>query len=119
MKIAVTSEGDSLDSRLDKRFGRARGFIIHDTETGETTYIENTQNLNAMQGAGIQSSKAIIDAGARVLITGNVGPKAFATLNSAGVAIFIGAEGTVKEGLDAYSEGKLQKAENANVEGHW
>ncbi len=119
MKIAITSEGETLDSQLDRRFGRARGFVLHDTESGETSYIGNIQNLNAMQGAGIQSSKTIIDAGAEVLITGNVGPKAFATLHSAGIDIYIGAEGTVQDGIDAYKSGKLEKAESANVEGHW
>ena len=41
-KIAITSEGPSLDDRVDPRFGRAAGFVIVDTETMEVvTYVDN------------------------------------------------------------------------------
>ena len=119
MKIAVSTQGNSPESPVDARFGRAKGFVIFDEETNTFTYEDNTQNLSAMQGAGIQSAKRIIDSGATVLITGNVGPKAFATLNSASVEIFCGAAGTVLEAIAKYKEGGLSKASGANVEGHW
>ena len=34
MKIAVSSQGDSLESNLDPRFGRASYIIIADNQTG-------------------------------------------------------------------------------------
>jgi len=118
MKIAITSQGENLDSQIDQRFGRAKGFFIYD-ESGESFYTDNKQNLNAVQGAGIQASKAVIDQGVTVLITGNVGPKAHTTLTSADVEIYIGAKGTVKDAIDDYKNGRLRKADDANVEGHW
>ncbi|HON79217.1 MAG TPA: NifB/NifX family molybdenum-iron cluster-binding protein [Spirochaetota bacterium] len=119
MKIAVSTQGDTPESPVDERFGRAKGFLIFDDETNSFTYEDNAQNLSAMQGAGIQSAKRIIDSGATVLITGNVGPKAFATLNSASIEIFCGAAGTVRDAITKYKEGGLSRASNANVEGHW
>ncbi len=119
MKIAITCQNEGLDSEIDPRFGRAKGFSIYDTDSKETRYIDNNKNMQAMQGAGIQASRAIIDSGAEALITGNVGPKAFTALNSAGIKIYIGATGTVEKTIDDYLNGRLEKTESANVEGHW
>ncbi|MFA6449227.1 MAG: NifB/NifX family molybdenum-iron cluster-binding protein [bacterium] len=119
MKIAISASGKTLDSQVDPRFGRAAGFIIYDMETGTFEYKDNSQNLNAMQGAGIQSAKNISDYGVGALITGHCGPKAFTALNAAGVKIYAGAAGTVAETIEKFKAGDLSEAENADVEGHW
>jgi len=119
MKIAVSAAGKTLDSQVDPRFGRAAGFIIYDMETGAFEYKDNSQNLNAMQGAGIQSAKHISDSGASALITGHCGPKAFTALKAAGVKIYAGAAGTVEESIDKFKAGTLAESKDADVEGHW
>ena len=119
MKIAVSALGKNLYESMDERFGRAAGFIIYDTQTGSYEYIDNEKNLDAAQGAGIQSAKTVMDAGAGVLITGNVGPKAHAALTAAGIEIFLKNGGTVGEAIVAYRSGSLVKTAAANVEGHW
>lgn len=119
MIIAVTATGDTINSGVDPRFGRAAGFIIYNTSDGSFTYMENQVKMESVQGAGIQTARNIIDSGAGKVITGNVGPKAFAALNAAGIEIYTGAQGTIKEALDLYSSGKLEKTESANVSGHW
>ena len=119
MKIAITSKGPELGSDIDPRFGRARGFIVYDLETNEFFYKDNEQNLNAAQGAGIQAAQQVINEGVQALISGNVGPKAFATLNAAGVDMYLHDKGTVSEALGKYHGGELVKLDTANVEGHW
>ncbi len=119
MKVAITTQGQTIDAGTDPRFGRAAGFIIYDLETDEFVYKDNSVNLESAQGAGIQTAKNIIDSGAQTVITGNVGPKAFTTLQAAGVEIFLCSEPTVKEAIAAYKKGALANTESANVEGHW
>jgi predicted Fe-Mo cluster-binding NifX family protein len=119
MKIAVSAQGAGLDSPVDPRFGRARYFIVIDTETDGISAHDNTVNLNAIQGAGIQSAKNVADLGVRAVVTGNVGPKAFAALTAAGIEVYTGASGTVRYVLDAFRAGKLSRVEKANMEGHW
>lgn len=119
MIIAVTTEGKTMKAPIDERFGRASGFIIYNTDTDSHEYRDNKQNLAAAQGAGIQSAKTVIDAGASVLITGNVGPKAHAALIAGGVEIFLKNGGTVDEAINDYRAGSLMKTSVANVEGHW
>jgi predicted Fe-Mo cluster-binding NifX family protein len=50
MKIAVTSQGDTLDSQLDPRFGRAAYIIIVDTQTLEFEALDNSTNKNSFKG---------------------------------------------------------------------
>ncbi len=119
MKIAVTSQGKDLSSALDPRFGRSQFFIVFDTETDSFEAVDNSQNLNAAQGAGIQAGQNIANFGAGAVITGNVGPNAFRTLSAAGIKIYLCREGTVQQALDQYKAGNLQESGQSNVQGHW
>ncbi len=100
MKIALTSTGKTLNSQVDPRFGRAASFIIFDVETGEINVVNNTQNANLPQGAGIQAAQNVSRCGVDYVITGHCGPKAFRTLQSAGIKILVGASGTVGEMIE-------------------
>ena len=119
MKVAFSAQGKDTTSQTDPRFGRAKYFVVVDSDTGSFTAHDNSQNLNAPQGAGIQSAKNVNDFGAEAVVSGNVGPKAYAALMSAGIAVYTGASGTVQDALEAFKAGALNKADKANVEGHW
>jgi len=119
MKVVVTSQGNDLNSMLDPRFGRAKYLIVVDIETGDFQVHDNIQNLNAAQGAGIQTGRNVVNLDAEAVITGNVGPKAFRTLNAANLKIYLANNQTVKEAVDSYNAGLLKQADNANVDGHW
>ena len=119
MRIAISADGKELDSNLEPRFGRAAYFIILDAETMDFEAVENTQNFNLPQGAGIQAGKTIADQHVDALITGHCGPKAFRVLQSAGIKIVTGAGGKVGEAVDQFRKGALETASEADVEGHW
>lgn len=119
MKIAVTSQGKDLDSQVDSRFGRAAYILIVDSETFDFELLDNQENVNALQGAGIQTASNISNKGAEVLLTGSCGPNAFKTLNAAGVKVANGASGTVREALKAFMDGKMPLSDSPNVEGQW
>jgi predicted Fe-Mo cluster-binding NifX family protein len=119
MKVAVTSQGSNLQSPLDPRFGRARYFVVLDTKTGAFSAVDNSANLNAAQGAGIQAAKRIVELGVDALITGHVGPKAFSASRAGGMKIYTGASGTVADAVAQFKAGKLTAATAADVEGHW
>ncbi len=119
MKMAITSQGTGLDSPVDPRFGRAKHFLLVDTDTGQASTHDNTQNLNAPQGAGIQAAQTVARLGAEAVLTGHVGPKAFTTLQAANIAVYTGVSGTVNEALEQFKSGRLMGAAKPNVEGHW
>lgn len=116
-KIAITSEGPSLDDQVDARFGRAAGFVVVDLETMQTEYIDNGQSQVMAQGAGIQAAELIARAGAGCLLTGYVGPKAFQALSAAGIKIGQDLEGlTVRQAVERYRSGQVQMAAGPNRE---
>ncbi|MBN2189444.1 MAG: NifB/NifX family molybdenum-iron cluster-binding protein [Chitinispirillaceae bacterium] len=119
MKIAITSQESTPESPVDSRFGRGKYFIVYDSDADTFTPLNNEQNLQAAQGAGIQSAANVVNAGCAALVTGHCGPKAFAALSKAGVAVYTAAGGTVREAMESFKRGALKKIENADVEGHW
>lgn len=119
MKIAFSTSGDHLAAALDSRFGRAPKFLIYDLETKSFELIDNRQNLEAAQGAGIQTAQNIVATGAGAIVTGHCGPKAFRVLQAAGIKVFNTDAPTVTEALQRYCNGQLAEASAASVEGHW
>ena len=69
-------------------------------ETDRFDVIDNTQNMRAPQGAGVQAAQTISQLGAECLITGHCGPRAFQALKAAGIRIFTGAQGTIAEAIE-------------------
>ncbi|HPN84170.1 MAG TPA: NifB/NifX family molybdenum-iron cluster-binding protein [Victivallales bacterium] len=119
MKIAFSSSGDSLESPFDSRFGRCSKFIIYDDSSDSFDVVDNTQNLNAVQGAGIQAAQNVVKAGAVAVVSGHCGPKAFKALNVAGLKVYNCEFRTVKEAVSAFKKGELKEADSADVDGHW
>jgi predicted Fe-Mo cluster-binding NifX family protein len=119
MKIAITAQGNELSSEIDLRFGRAKFLLVVDTETDDFEVHDNELNLNAVQGAGIQTGQNIANLGVEAVITGNVGPNAFKTLSAADIKIFLAEKQTVQEVIDSLKAGELKEVDQANVEGHW
>ncbi len=119
MIIAITTEGCDLDSTLDARFGRAKQFMLYDTERDEYRIVDNAQNLNADQGAGIQAAQNVAAAGARALITGHTGPKAFLVLQKAEIPVYLCESIPLRQVVEKYKRGELQRSDGADVESHW
>ena len=118
MKIAVTSIGDSLDSPMDARFGRAANFIVVETETMSFECISNNA-VSAASGAGISAAKTVADSGAKAVLTGNCGPNAARTLTAAGVKLYANVSGSVKDAIGAFKNGKLTESTGPTVDSHF
>ena len=107
-----------MDAQVDPRFGRCSHFVIADSETMNFEVLTNTA-AEAMGGAGIQAAQSLVDKGVQVVIAGNVGPKAYQTLSTAGVEIALSASGTVREAIRSFKRGDLEKPEKPTVRGHF
>ncbi len=119
MLIAITSTGKELKSQMDSRFGRTKYIVIYNTDDSTFEAQDNSLNLNATQGAGIQTAQNVVELNAEILITGNCGPKAFLVLDAAKVKVFASSNTTVEEAIQAYLDNKLKELTSPNVEGHW
>ena len=101
MNICITSKGQTLDSSVDPRFGRCDYFIFIDTETLTFESVENPYAHHS-GGAGVLAGQFIASKGVKAVLTRNIGPNAFETLNTAGIEIITGISGTVKRAVESY-----------------
>ena len=113
MKIAVTAKGDTPDAPMDPRFGRAQAFFIWDTETKTGEVVDNSAGVNAAGGAGVTAAETMSRHGVQVVITGHAGPKAFGGLQASGIDVYLAQGGTIREVLEAFEAGKLEKQQSA------
>jgi len=90
-------------------------FIVVDPETLDFESVKNP-SLDASGGAGIQAGQVVASKGAKVVITGNVGPNAYQTLQAASISIFTGASGTVRQALEDHKNNRLTKAGGPSVD---
>ena len=118
MKICVTSVSDNLDSQVDPRFGRCQYFMIVDSESMQFEPVPNLA-VTSGSGAGIQAAQTIARKNAQVLITGNVGPKAFQALSAAGITIITGASGKVRAVIEKYRKGLFSETKAPTVGEHF
>ena len=114
MKICITSEGNNLDSNVDARFGRCQYFIVANSDTLDFQAIQNP-NIEAMGGAGIQSGQLVIEKQVKAVLTGNIGPNAFQTLQSAGIEVITGVSGPIKQAIEKYKKGQLKPTQGPSV----
>ncbi len=119
MLVAVTAKGTNLAAEVDPRFGRAPYILIVDTETMDFESLDNSENVNAFKGAGIQAATMVADKGAEVLLTGYCGPNAFKTVQAAGMKVVSDVTGTVEQAVKKFLAGNVTYSDNANTEGHW
>jgi len=118
MKICVSATSNSLDSPIDPRFGRCPYLVIVDSENMQFEAVPNMAS-DATGGAGIQAAQTIASKGAKVLITGDVGPNAFQALSAASIKIVTGASGTIREVVEKYKRGELGETGAPTVSGHF
>jgi predicted Fe-Mo cluster-binding NifX family protein len=106
MKIAVSATAPDLDAHLDPRFGRCQYLLIVNTESMEFEAIENPA-MSAPGGAGIQAAQAVVNKGVKAVVTGDCGPNAYQVLSAAGVSVFVGASGSVRDVVAAFIRGEF------------
>lgn len=118
MKVAVSSTGENLNAQLDPRFGRCAFFLVVNPDDMSFEVLDNESAAQG-GGAGIQAAQFLASQAVAAVITGNCGPNAVQTLSAAGVELFAGQAGTVKEVVERFIKGNLKPASEATVESHF
>ena len=118
MKICITAQGNDPEAQVDPRFGRCQYFVIIDTDTNEMDVLENP-NKEGMGGVGIQSAQFMAEKQVKVVLTGNVGPNAFQTLQAGGIEVISGVSGRIKEVVEKYNKGEFSSSQGPSVDSHF
>jgi len=118
MRVAASSTGNTVDSQIDPRFGRCTYFLI--IETDDMSFeVVNNENIALSGGAGIQSAQVVASKGVSAVLTGNCGPNAVRTLRAAGVELFVGQTGTIRQAVERFKNGELTATNTPNVSDHY
>jgi predicted Fe-Mo cluster-binding NifX family protein len=114
MKVAVSSTGKNLNSRIDPHFGRCAFFIIVETDDMSFETLDN-ENMALGGGAGIQAAGFLSSKGVSAVLTGNCGPNAMKIFSAAGIQVFTGLTGSVSEAVEKYKQGSLTPSTQPTV----
>ncbi len=117
MEICVTATAGDLNAQVDQRFGRSQYFVFVDSDTMAFEAVPN-EAIAAPGGAGIQAAQIVVNKGANMVISGNIGPNAFQVLSTASVKVATGAYGTVKEAVEMHKNGRLSETGGSTVSAH-
>jgi predicted Fe-Mo cluster-binding NifX family protein len=90
MRIAFSTNGDSIEDGIEPAFGRCRNFVIVDSDSGAVSGVPNP-GADPAGGAGITAARKLASLGVDRLVTGSVGPRARPLLETAGVSIVTGS----------------------------
>jgi predicted Fe-Mo cluster-binding NifX family protein len=114
--IAVSANGKNLEAKVSPLFGRARFFILVDPDTLAWEAMDNLANLSNAQGIGVAVANSLVKKNIRTVVAGSCGPKAFQTLQAAGVEVVLQVKGTVRQALARFKRGELRRASGPNIQ---
>ncbi|HIE33671.1 MAG TPA: dinitrogenase iron-molybdenum cofactor biosynthesis protein [Candidatus Altiarchaeales archaeon] len=108
MKIAIPTTGNSsLDDMVSEHFGRAPTFTIVDSDTLKFRVIENTSEH--MGGVG-KPPEIMQREGVDIILCSGLGFRAIQMFENLGIEVFVGAHGRVRDAVEMWKKGKLQRA---------
>jgi len=108
VKVAVPTMGNNgLDEYVSEHFGRAPTFTIVDLDTNEVKVVPNTSQH--MGGSG-QPPELMAGLGVETMLCSGLGPRAIGMFEEYGIAVYVGASGTVRDAIQSWREGRLPVA---------
>ena len=108
MKICIPTNGEAgLDDSVGEHFGRVPTYTIVDLDNNEVKVIPNTSHHMSGQG---YPPEIMAKEGVNAMVCSGLGRRAINMFSELGIEVYIGASGTVKDAVEDFKQGKLQKA---------
>jgi predicted Fe-Mo cluster-binding NifX family protein len=113
MRIAISSSGKNIDSKIYEKFERCDFFLIVDLEHNSALPITNISKERPHEIGG-KIGHSIAKLGIDTIITTDIGPSAFEIFKKYGIKIYR-AEGIVEDAIRRLKLGKLSEIKKATV----
>ncbi|MBN2066779.1 MAG: NifB/NifX family molybdenum-iron cluster-binding protein [Candidatus Thermoplasmatota archaeon] len=108
MKVCIPTMGENgLNNFVGEHFGRVPTYTIVDLDTDDVKVIPNTSHH---MGGQVDPPQIMVKEGVNVMLCQGLGRRAITMFEEFGIEVYIGASGTVKDAVDAFKQGRLQKA---------
>ena len=106
VRIAIPTEQESLQGSVAASFGRAPFFLLYETKTEESVFLENSA-LVSPGGAGIKAAQLIVDENVQAVLTPRCGENAAQVLQAAGIALYKTNGTSLEENIRSFVQGEL------------
>jgi len=110
MKIAFATNGNSLKDEVALHFGRAKNFLIYDTEKGSFEVFENPE----IRGKELPPD-FLAKQGVKAVIAFSLGPRAFEKFKNYKIEVFKATGGTILENIEKFKEDDLEKLSKEDI----
>lgn len=117
MKIAMPVDDKFMETSVCISFGRTPYFLIFDTETKESVFLDNTA-VASQGGAGIKAAQTIVDNKVVALLTPRCGENAADVLKAADIKIYKTTGTSAIDNINAFVDGKLSLLEEIHAGFH-
>lgn len=119
MKIVIPVDDKSMESTVCISFGRTPYFLIYNTETKESVFLENSAAAS-QGGAGIKAAQTVVDTGAEALLTPRCGENAAEVIKAANIKIYKTTNSSINDMISSFESGKLSLLDeiHAGFHGH-
>lgn len=106
MKIAMPVDDKTMETAVCKSFGRTPYFLIYDTETKESIFLDNHAAFS-QGGAGIKAAQTLVDNKVSAVLTPRCGENAAEVIKAANIKIYKTVNDSIKANIDAFNREKL------------
>lgn len=110
MKIAFATEGNSLKDEIALHFGRAKNFLIFDTENKSFEVFENPE-LKGKELPPDFLHKKRVD----VVVAFSLGLKAYQKFKNYGIKVYKAIEKNIEENIGRFENNGLKELEKKNI----
>ncbi len=115
-KVVIASESKSVDGLVSATFERCRYFIVYNLATKKFKALANPY-FNEFN-AGDKAAQFIADRAEEAVISGNMGPLAYQTLENSNIHVYLVPKMSVRNAVKRFLEGKLVHMESQNLFGY-
>jgi predicted Fe-Mo cluster-binding NifX family protein len=117
MKILLATDGETLESKIAKRFGHANYYLIFDNESKEIEARVNHGHDDNHSSLGDLANEGVTD-----FIVGNIGPNAFKVLQDKSTKVYLARKNKAKDALEKFLNNELEELTTPtlkrSIEGH-
>lgn len=114
MRIVMPVEQASSRGSIGASFGRSPFFLLYETETKESSFIENSALANP-GGAGIKAAQLVVDQGVNAVLAPRCGENAAKVLQGAGIEIYKTSSRSIEKSIHSFVHGRLPLLEETHA----
>ncbi len=107
MIIALPANEKKENTNICMSYGRCPFYMLYNTETKVTSFIENTA-ANDAGGAGIKASQSLVDKNVNIVLTQRCGENAAKVLNEASIKIYKTIHEQAIENIKSFEKNELK-----------